>query len=93
MASNIPIFGEEIAPGANVTTDTQILEYIKTTGVGAIHHGAATCTMGQRDATGAVVDSKARVFGVRGLRVLDARSLLFGAGGHTQGVTYARVEK
>jgi choline dehydrogenase len=93
IASHIPAFGPEILPGANVTTDAQILSHIRTKGVGAIHHGAATCAMGREGADGAVVDSRARVFGVSGLRVIDASSLPFSAPGHTQGVTYAWAEK
>lgn len=93
VASHIAPFGEEIKPGKNVTTDAQILAYIKAKGVGAIHHGAATCAMGQDASRGAVVGSKARVFGVSGLRVIDASVLPFSAPGHTQGVTYAHAEK
>ncbi|KAL6155555.1 hypothetical protein ACJBU6_05769 [Exserohilum turcicum] len=93
IASGISAFGAEIAPGANVTTDAEILQYIRTKGIGAIHHGAATCAMGRTAARGAVVDSKARVFGVKGLRVVDSSSLPFSAPGHTQGVTYAHAEK
>jgi choline dehydrogenase len=93
IAASISAFGDEIAPGANVTTDAQILHYIRTKGMGAIHHGAATCAMGRNASNGAVVDSKARVFGVSGLRVVDASSLPFTAPGHTQGVTYAHAEK
>jgi choline dehydrogenase len=93
IAASISAFGDEIAPGANVTTDAQILQYIRTKGMGAVHHGAATCAMGRNPSNGAVVDSKARVFGVSGLRVVDASSLPFSAPGHTQGVTYAHAEK
>jgi choline dehydrogenase len=93
IASHIRAFNEEIAPGRNVTTDAEILAYIKTKGIGAIHHGAATCAMGRDKEHGAVVDGKAKVFGVRGLRVIDASSLPFQAPGHTQGVVYAWAEK
>jgi choline dehydrogenase len=93
IANSISAFGEEKAPGANVTTDAQILDYIRTKGIGAIHHGAATCAMGRNASSGAVVDSKARVFGVQALRVVDTSSLPFSATGHTQGVTYAHAEK
>ena len=41
----------------------------------------------------AVVDSKARVFGVQRLRVIDSSSFTFTPPGHTQGVTYAHAEK
>jgi choline dehydrogenase len=93
IAQSMSIFGEEVSPGANITSDAQILNYIKTKGVGAIHHGAATCAMGRNASSGAVVDSQARVFGVQGLRVIDTSSLPFSAPGHTQGVTYAHAEK
>ncbi|KAF2831897.1 alcohol oxidase [Ophiobolus disseminans] len=93
IASHVPVFGEELVPGKNVSTDAQILNYIKTKGVTDIHHGAATCAMGRDPNRGAVVDSKARVFGVKGLRVIDTSSLPFTAPGHTQGVTYAHAEK
>jgi choline dehydrogenase len=42
--------------------------------------------------SGAVVDFKAGVFRVTGLRVIDTSSLPFSAPGHTQGVTYAHAE-
>lgn len=93
IASHISVFGEELWPGSNVTTDAQILDHIKRKGVTAVHHGAATCAMGRNASSGAVVDSQARVFGVNGLRVIDASSLPFSAPGHTQGVTYAHAEK
>jgi len=93
IAASVSVLGDEIAPGANVTTDDQILEYIKTKGMSAIHHGTSTCAMGKKVSDGAVVDSKARVFGVTGLRVVDASSLPFQAPGHSQGVTYAHAEK
>ena len=93
IAASVSVLGDEIAPGANVTTDAQILEYIKTKGMSAIHHGTSTCAMGKKASDGAVVDSKARVFGVTGLRVVDASSLPFQAPGHSQGVTYAHAEK
>jgi choline dehydrogenase len=93
IAANIAAFGDEILPGANISTNAQILNYIKTKGLGAIHHGAATCAMGRNASSGAVVDSQARVFGVQSLRVIDASSLPFSAPGHTQGVTYAHAEK
>lgn len=49
--------------------------------------------MGKPDNPMAVVDSKARVFGVQRLRVIDSSSCPFTPPGHTQGVTYAHAEK
>jgi len=84
--------GEEIAPGSNVTTDEQILEHIKTEGVGAIHHASSTCRMGMRNDSMSVVDSSGKVIGVEGLRVIDSSSFRFTPPGHTQGATYAHAE-
>jgi choline dehydrogenase len=47
---------------------------------------------GKSAESGVVVDFKARVFPVTGLRVIDTSSLPFSAPGHTQGVTYAHEE-
>lgn len=84
--------GEEVFPGTNVTTDAQLLEVIKAA-VSPIHHALASCAMGKADNPMAVVDSKARVFGVKSLRVIDLSSLPFTPPGHTQGVTYFHAEK
>lgn len=50
-----------------------------------MHHSTATCAMGKIGDPDAVVDSKGRVFGVEGLRVVDGSSLPFTPPGHTQG--------
>lgn len=41
----------------------------------------------------AVIDSHARVFGVNGLRVVDASSFSLLAPGHPQATVYAHAEK
>jgi choline dehydrogenase len=84
--------GEEVSPGTNVTTDAQLLDYIKQN-ISPIHHASSSCAMGKQDNPMAVVDSKARVFGVQRLRVIDSSSFPFTPPGHTQGVTYAHAEK
>ena len=62
-------FTEEI-PGANVTTTEQIKDFIRNQAWG--HHAACTAKMGAETDPMAVVDSKFRVRGVKGLRVVDA---------------------
>ena len=79
------IIGEEAFPGRNVSTDTQILDFIKNSGF-TVYHAAATNAMGLANNTMAVVDSKARVIGVDGLRVVDVSALPFLLPGHPQGV-------
>lgn len=49
--------------------------------------------MGRSTDPMAVIDSKARVFGVQGLRVVDASSLPELVPGHPQAAIYALAEK
>ena len=63
--------GEELFPGPKVQSDTEIAAYVGQT-AGTLFHPAGTCKMGASPRDGAVVDSQLRVFGVQGLRVVDA---------------------
>lgn len=82
----------EYFPGANVTTDEQILDTIRDT-VMTVWHASGTCKMGQQGDTMAVVDNNARVFGVTGLRVVDASVFPILPPGHPQSTLYALGEK
>ena len=62
---------EEAFPGLNLSSDADIERVIKQSFL-MIFHAACTCSMGQQDDAMAVVDSQARVYGVAGLRVVDA---------------------
>ncbi|PQE30233.1 choline dehydrogenase protein [Rutstroemia sp. NJR-2017a WRK4] len=84
--------GAEVVPGPEVTTDAQILAYIRGS-ASTIYHAAATCKMGKPGAAGAVVDSKARVFGVQRLRVVDNSVAPFAVPGHPQSTVYMLAEK
>ncbi|USW56824.1 Putative glucose-methanol-choline oxidoreductase, FAD/NAD(P)-binding domain superfamily [Septoria linicola] len=84
--------GDEVSLGKNVTSDADLLEAIKSR-LGPIHHASSSCAMGKADNPYAVVDAKARVFGVHNLRVIDSSSFPFTPPGHTQGVTYSHAEK
>jgi choline dehydrogenase-like flavoprotein len=77
------IIGDEYNPGTQVQTDDQILEWIKNN-VMTLWHAACTCKMGTSDDEMAVVDSQARVYGVDGLRVVDASAFPFLPPGHPQ---------
>ena len=59
----------ELYPGPDVDDDGALREYVRRTAI-TYHHQVGTCRMG-RDAQ-AVVDSRLRVHGVMGLRVVDA---------------------
>jgi choline dehydrogenase len=77
------LIGEEFFPGKNVSTDAEILEFIRQAGL-EVYHASATCKMGKRHDRMAVVDSLARVIGVEGLRVVDASAFPFLPPGHPQ---------
>ncbi|KAL9579531.1 MAG: hypothetical protein Q9212_005058 [Teloschistes hypoglaucus] len=85
--------GPEYYPGtANASTDAEILSYVRET-LSPIWHAASTCKMGRANDSMAVIDSHARVFGVKGLRVVDASSFPFLTPGHPQATIYALAEK
>ena len=60
----------ELWPGADVTSDEQLEHFIKSNSWG--HHASCTCPIGADVDPMAVLDSKFRVRGVDGLRVVDA---------------------
>lgn len=60
----------EAVPGADVRTPEQIRQFVKDNAWG--HHASCTCKMGPASDPTAVVDSRFRVYGTRGLRVVDA---------------------
>lgn len=74
---------EESQPGANVTSDKAILEYIMASSY-QNWHASCTCRMGRRNDSMAVVDMHAKVIGVEGLRVVDASSFALLPPGHPQ---------
>jgi choline dehydrogenase len=80
-----PIVVKEVQPGANVTSDEDILKYIMQTGY-QNWHASCTCRMGTREDGMAVVDSRARVIGVGGLRVVDASAFAVLPPGHPQSI-------
>jgi choline dehydrogenase len=74
----------EIAPGADLTTDDEILDWVKRAAE-TTYHPVGTCKMGV-DAM-AVVDPRLRVHGVAGLRVADASIMPSIVGGNTNATT------
>jgi choline dehydrogenase len=75
------LIGEEYFPGNAVQTDEEILALIRKA-TSTVFHAAATCAMGKRNDSNAVVDTKARVFGVNNLRVVDASAFPILPPGH-----------
>ena len=64
------VTASELAPGAAVSGDGEILDHFRDNGE-TVFHQCGTCRMG-RDPLAAVVDARLRVHGVEGLRVADA---------------------
>ena len=75
--------GPEAFPGLNVSSDQDVLAAVMES-ASSIDHAAGTCKMGMVGDADAVVDSQARVFGVEGLRVVDASAFPFLPPGHPQ---------
>lgn len=68
-----PLLGgtfEETWPGPTVDTEAKVKDFIKREAWG--HHASCTCPIGADNDPMAVLDSKFRVRGVQGLRVVDA---------------------
>ncbi|KAE8137769.1 hypothetical protein BDV38DRAFT_271076 [Aspergillus pseudotamarii] len=84
--------GHEYYPGNRVRSNAEILEFVKDNMM-TIWHAACTCKMGTAKDTMAVVDPQARVFGVDGLRVVDASAFPLLPPGHPQSVVYMLAEK
>ncbi|RDL34557.1 FAD protein [Venustampulla echinocandica] len=91
-AANSIKVGPELVPGATVQTDEEIATYIRSN-LYQIFHASATCAMGKSSDPMAVLDSGARVYGVQGLRVVDASSFPFAIPGHPQASVYMLAEK
>ncbi|MFC5695032.1 choline dehydrogenase [Pseudomonas sp. GCM10022186] len=64
-----PYRGRELSPGANLKSDAELDEFIRTHAETAFHP-SCSCKMGTDDM--AVVDGQGRVHGMEGLRVVDA---------------------
>lgn len=75
------VIGDEYYPGKGVATDKEIEDHIRKS-FSTIWHATSTCAMGAINDTNAVVDTRARVIGVKGLRVVDASAFPLLPPGH-----------
>jgi choline dehydrogenase len=80
----------EYAPGPQVQSRDEIRDFTRKSG-GTIHHPVGTCKMGEDPA--AVVDSRLRVHGIQGLRVMDASIMPTLTTGNTNAPTIMIGEK
>lgn len=79
--------GKERVPGREVQSDDAIKEELKWILSPALH-GTGTCSMGTDERT-SVVDSRCRVHGVEGLRVIDCSIMPSAVSGNTNGPAMA----
>lgn len=82
----------ETFPGTNISSDGEIADAIRQAAVSSWQHPTSTCSMLKRE-LGGVVDSKLRVYGVKGLRIVDASIFPMAVAGHTSSTVYAVAEK
>jgi choline dehydrogenase len=85
-----PYRGPELMPGAHVTKDEQIDAWIRKTAE-TIYHPVGSAKMGTDSES--VVDPQLRVYGVEGLRVVDASIMPALVSGNTNAPTIMIAEK
>lgn len=94
IAASKPLAGvvtEEMIPGAAVTDDEGLFEDFRQR-ADTVYHPTSTCMMGSDPAT-SVVDSRLRVHGIEGLRVIDASIFPTITSGNTNAPTVMVAEK
>jgi choline dehydrogenase len=84
--------GDEEEPGAGVAGDAAVDAWIRRTGE-TIYHPVGSCRMGPAGDALAVVDPELKVFGLTGLRVVDASVMPTLVGGNTNAPTMMIAEK
>jgi choline dehydrogenase len=85
-----PYVVDEIFPGADIISDTDLLDYVRRSGV-SNQHPSSSCAMGTGSNT--VVDPRLRVHGIGALRVADASIMPVVVGGNTNAPTIMIGEK
>jgi len=81
---------EEMLPGADIASEADLEAFIRRAGT-TIYHPVGTCKMGEDPM--AVVDSRLRVRGLSGLRVIDASIMPAVTTGNTNAPTIMIAEK
>ena len=93
LASKPPLaglLGERLNPGAGVRSRQQRIEWLRATAE-HLYHPVGTCRIGPPD--DGVVDPELRVYGIEGLRVVDASVMPRITSGNTNAPTYMMAER
>src|SRR5262249_32996282 len=85
-----PFVGEEVIPGPQCRSETEMIAEIRERGVSNLHP-VGTCRMGRE--VDAVVDPRLRVYGIERLRVADASIMPQVPGGNTNAPSIMIGEK
>ncbi|KAF2466931.1 alcohol oxidase [Lindgomyces ingoldianus] len=85
------VWDTEYEPGAGVQTEAQWENFVRKTTL-SIYHPVGTCAM-ITEKDGGVVSPELKVYGVKGLRVVDASVVPVGVGAHMQTVVYGVAER
>ena len=75
-----------------IQNDDEILNFIRRIMI-SVWHAAVICKMGHISDNMTVVDTRARIYKIRELRIVDASSFSFLPPGHPQTIIYALAEK
>jgi choline dehydrogenase len=81
---------DESLPGPQVQSDDEILDYARSYG-NTVYHATCTCMMGRHAM--AVVDDQLKVYGIEGLRVIDASVMPAVSSTNTNAPTIMIAEK
>jgi len=84
------LLGERLNPGASVRSRQQRIEWLRATAE-HLYHPVGTCRIGPPEE--GVVDAQLRVYGVEGLRVVDASVMPRITSGNTNAPTYMIAER
>ncbi|KAI5856405.1 hypothetical protein BZA05DRAFT_416090 [Tricharina praecox] len=82
----------EVIPGAGVQTDEEFAAWVAVDARPTFWHSSCSCAMVKRE-WGGVVDSKLKIYGVRGLRIVDASVMPMIPAKHLQNTVYAVAER
>lgn len=86
------IGASETYPGLNASSDQEIAAAVRQIATSSWQHPTSSCAILKRE-LGGVVDSELRVYGVKGLRIVDASIFPMAVAGHTSSSVYAVAEK